>query len=124
MAETVPVVGAGFLDALYAYAAEANDAAQVASSVGLQTLQANLREQAEQRDRWADLAGQITTFNRDGRVVVGVPGGQFASEAQTAEFGDASHPPDPLMRTSNQLADQARRAAYQHVDDVLGRVVL
>jgi hypothetical protein len=124
MAETVPVVGAGFLDALYAYAADANEAAQVASQVGLQVLKEGIQREASHQERWADLADEVQVFSQDGRLVVGIPGGQFASEAQTREYGDAEHPPAPLFRMSQNLQDEARAAANKYMNDVLGRVVL
>lgn len=124
MAETVPVVGAGFMDALYAYAAEARDVTQAATALGLEYLQEGLRQQAAQQERWAALAPHIETFSQDGRLVVGIRGGPFASEAEQAEYGDASHPPAPLFRNSEQLQREARKRADDYIQQVMGRVVL
>jgi len=59
-----------------------------------------LRQQAQQDPRWASFAHEMGMWANDqGNISFGVrPDSPHAEDAFAAEYGDAEHPPSPLIR--------------------------
>ena len=72
-------------------------------------------ERARQDADWASVADNITLWNDDGTLMVGVTDPAFTPLATLLEYGDIDRPPNPLFRT---LTSEARDAS-QHMRDEL-----
>lgn len=75
-------------------------------------------EKARQSDEWATLADNITLWNDDGALMIGVTDPAFTSLATLLEYGDVDRPPTPLFRT---LTAEARTATDHMRTQLEGR---
>lgn len=114
MAEDLHIGGA-FLTALGLYAQAGDAAVREAAELGRRTLQEDLQALAREHPRWHQLADHIQVWDQEGRLVIGVSS-EVQSEAMTAEYGDAEHPPAPILRN--------HPAARQHAVDVMNAHIL
>lgn len=121
MADTLRI-GAAFLDAVRNYADQVTAAANEATQISLQHVQDRLQEQAREHENWRQIAEHISVFSKDGRMVVGVQGGESMSAAQDAEFGTDDSPPVPLFRTSQRVMEEAKQKAQDYMWATLGPV--
>jgi hypothetical protein len=72
-------------------------------------------ERARNDENWASVADNITLWNDDGTMMIGVTDPAFTSLATLLEYGDIDSPPNPLFRT---LTSEARDAS-KHMRDEL-----
>jgi hypothetical protein len=92
-------IGAGFFAALDAYAQAVNSAVHESAQKTMIKVQDDLKAAARQSERWLPVAEHIETWSQDGKYVIGVRNADVMSEAMSAEYGDAAHPPIPLIRS-------------------------
>ena len=92
-------IGAGFFAALDAYAQAVNSAARESAERTMTKVQENLRAEARKSERWLPVAEHIESWSKDGKYVVGVRNADVMSEAMSAEYGDPTNPPIPLIRS-------------------------
>lgn len=108
--------GADYLASARAYASQVELALHEAVNTGAAKLQESLRHAAARNERWKGLDENITVQVTPTGFEVSVDPGA-ASEAMAAEFGDADHPPAPMIRAGLQHADpvgESVRAVLQH----------
>lgn len=112
-------IGVDFLSALSTYAQAAHLATQEAAQIGMETLQKELRIQARNHPRWHQAQDHIQVWAEDGHLVVGVAP-ELQSEAMSAEYGDADHPPVPLLRNHPAAERAAVEAMNAHIESIFG----
>ena len=118
-----PLVGEDFLAAVAAYTQAVADAVHTAADRASAHVQESLAREAQASTRWADIAQDIQVYANDGRYWVGVQSPGAVSEAMSAEYGDATHPPVPLIRAGEvRYNREAADIMEEHLQPVLGAV--
>ena len=77
-------------------------------------------EAARQDEDWAGMADNISMWNQDGGLVIGVQDPVFASEASILEYGDEEHPPHPILRNLSSATEDASRSMQDGMDSIYG----
>jgi len=113
-------ISAGFFAALDDYAQAVNRAAEEAAQVGMERLVSSLQNAASQNDRWKSIAEHIEVWSQDGQLVVGVRNEGAVSEAVSAEYGDATNPPVPLIRNMPGALTDASQAMNKYMREEVG----
>lgn len=96
-------IGVDFFAALDEYAKAANAAVQASAEATMIHVQEGMRAAARKNERWMPVAEHIESWSQDGRFVVGIRNADVMSQAIAAEYGDAEHPPSPLIRTVDAM---------------------
>jgi hypothetical protein len=100
-------IAPGWVDAVQKYVdglvVNSIAAAESASNSFYNAVVARAREDED----WSSLADNITLWNQDGGLMIGVQGEQFASLATLLEYGDLDASPNPLFRTLTSAAKDA-----------------
>jgi len=110
-----------FLDMLEQHVTDITEAAQEASAAAQSHLYDAVQQRAAASPRWIGVADNIDTWNdEDGRFWVGVRQPQFVSLAFAAEYGTDEFPPDPILRTLDDVARTASAKASVHMQARLG----
>lgn len=65
---------------------------------------------------WSSLADNITLWNEDGGLMIGVQGESFASVASLLEYGDQDASPNPLFRTLDSAARDADTVMHDELE--------
>lgn len=113
-------ISAGFFAALDEYAQAVNRAAKESARVGMDRLVYSLQNAASQNDRWKGIAEHIEVWSQDGDLVVGVRNEGVVSAAVSAEYGDATNPPVPLIRNMPGALSDASAAMNKHMREEVG----
>lgn len=61
-------------------------------------------KRAHASPRWVHVADFLDTWDENDRYWIGVRSPEFVSEAFAAEYGTDMYPPEPLMRTIDDVA--------------------
>ena len=78
-------------------------------------VQTETMKRANASPRWVHVADYIDTWDENDRYWIGVRQPEFISEAQAAEYGTEGYPPDPILRTVDEMV----RHAYNSVNSKL-----
>jgi hypothetical protein len=96
-------IGVDFFAALDEYAKAVNAAAQASAETAMLHVQEDMKAAARKNERWLPVAEHIEMWSQDGKFVVGVKNTDVMSQAMAAEYGDAEHPPVPLIRSVSAM---------------------
>lgn len=77
-------------------------------------------QMAREDEDWSSMADNISMWNQDGGLVIGVQDPVFASEASILEYGDAEHPPHPILRNLTSATEDASKSMQDQMDSIYG----
>ena len=96
-------IDASWLDALDRYVTGLQQDVMDAADSAVDVFRDELVDYAKSKPNWVNLSDSLQTWSEDGRLVVGLQGADFVSQAEYLEFGDLENPPDSLFRTSQHV---------------------
>jgi hypothetical protein len=114
-------ISADFFASLEAYAYAMNTAAHEAARLGMEHAQNSLREAASKNEHWQDIAHSVEAWHEDGKYHLGVQNPDHVDTAFKAEYGDASQPPQPLIRHMPKAINDAQTAMNEYLTRVMTR---
>lgn len=97
-------IDAAWLDALDRYVEGLHHDVIAAADSAVDAYHGAMVDYAKSKPAWVGLADGLRVWSDDGRLVVGLQGNDFVSQAESLEYGDANNPPDSLFRTADHVA--------------------
>lgn len=96
-------IDASWLDAIERYVTGLQQDVMDAADAAVDVFRDELVDYAKSKPNWVNLSDSIQTWAEDGRMVVGLQGDDYVSQAEYLEFGDLHNPPDSLFRTAQHV---------------------
>lgn len=98
------------------YGEAATDAFGIAKDV----VYTETMRRAHASPRWVKVADFLDAWDENDRYWIGVRAPEYISEAQAIEYGTEEYPPDPIMRTMDDVARMAGARATAHLTSKFG----